>query len=70
MFLKNDNQRAISRKLRILNYAAEIGSVVKTCRHFDIGRASFYRWRTAYLEPGETSLIDKPSIPKWYANSV
>lgn len=44
----NDDQRAIRRKLRIMNYAAEIASVVKTCRHFNIGRASFYRWRAAY----------------------
>ncbi|GHA58623.1 hypothetical protein GCM10008927_25330 [Amylibacter ulvae] len=64
----NDDQRAIRRKLRILNYAAEFGSVVKTCRYFGIGRASFYRWRAAYLEHGEAGLIDKSPIPKWHAN--
>lgn len=64
----NTDQRAIRRKLRILNYADEIGSVVKTCRHFNIGRASFYRWRMAYQKHGEAGLINKPPIPKWHAN--
>ena len=63
-----ESERAIRRKLRILNYATEIGSVVKTCRYFGIGRASFYRWRTAYQKHGEKGLIDKPPIPKWHAN--
>ena len=38
-------------KLRILKYAEDIGSVVKTCRYFGVGRASFYRWKAADLHP-------------------
>jgi len=64
----NTDQREIRRKLRILRYTEEIGQVAKTCRYFGIGRASFYRWRKAYTERGETGLINAPPIPKWHAN--
>lgn len=62
------DQREIQRKLRILRYADEIGSVVKACRYFGVGRSSFYRWRQAYAERGEPGLINAPPIPKWHAN--
>jgi len=65
---KTKDQREIRRKLRILQYAEEIGHVTKTCRYFGIGRASFYRWRKAYAERGEAGLINAPPIPKWHAN--
>ena len=65
--MKKD-QREIQRKLRILQYADEIGSVVKACRYFGVGRSSFYRWRQAYAERGEVGLINAPPIPKWHAN--
>lgn len=35
------DQREIRCKLRILQYANEIGSVVKTCLYFGVGRSSF-----------------------------
>jgi transposase InsO family protein len=62
------DQREIQRKLRILRYAEEIGHVAKTCRHFGIGRTSFYRWRKGYAERGEAGLINAPPIPKRHAN--
>ena len=34
-------RREVSQKLRILKHAEEIGDVIKTCRYFGIGRASF-----------------------------
>lgn len=64
----NKDQREIQRKLRILRYADETGSVVKACRYFGVGRSSFYRWRQAYAERGEAGLINAPPIPKWHAN--
>lgn len=42
MFMNKD-QREVQRKFRMLRYADEIGHVVKTCRYFEIGRASSYR---------------------------
>ena len=64
----NKDQREIQRKLRILKHAEDIGSVVKTCRYFGIGRSSFYRWREVYAKHGETGLINRPSIPKQHYN--
>ncbi len=46
----------------------DIGSVVKTCRYFGIGRSSFYRWREVYAKHGETGLINRPSIPIQHYN--
>ncbi len=57
-------RREASHKLGVLKYAEEIGSVVKACRYFGVGRASFYRWKTAYERFGEAGLVDVPSTPK------
>ena len=50
---KDDRQctkfrRDVDHKLRVLRHADQIGDVGKACRYFGVGRASFYRWRTAY----------------------
>lgn len=64
----NKDQRDIKRKLRILQHATQVGSVVKTCRYFGIGRSTFYKWRDAYKKHGDAGLINKPSIPKRHYN--
>ncbi|MBD3609593.1 MAG: helix-turn-helix domain-containing protein [Gammaproteobacteria bacterium] len=51
-------QKDISRKLRILNHAKEIGNVSKTCRYFGIFHEAFYKWKRAYEAHGEIALID------------
>ena len=66
----NKEKREIQRKLRILNHAEDIGSVVKTCRYFGIDRSSFYRWREVYTEQGEAGLINRPSILKQHYNRM
>ena len=58
------SQRDITRKLKVLNYALTHKNVTKTCRHFSIGRATFYRWKTAYLVKGELGLIDSRPCPE------
>ena len=58
------SQRDITRKLKVLNYALTHKNVAKTCRHFSIGRATFYRWKTAYLVKGELGLIDSRPCPE------
>jgi transposase-like protein len=40
-------QRDISRKLRILNHAKETRNISKTCRYFGVSREIFYRWKRA-----------------------
>ena len=56
--------REIQRRLRILKYAEETGHVGRTCRYFGIGRASFYRWKSAFEKHGESGLARKKPIPK------
>ena len=45
-------RRDVDHKLRVLQHADKIGDVGKACRYFGVGRASFYRWRTAYRQHG------------------
>ena len=61
-------ERDIQRKLRTLRHAEQIGDVTKTCRYFGIGRASFYRWLTAFQRQGESGLANRKTIPKNPAN--
>lgn len=65
-----NDQREIQRKLRILRHAETIGSVAKTCRYFGIGRASFYRWKTAYRERGAAGLVNGRSVPHRHPNKT
>lgn len=60
--------RDIQRKLRILNHAEQIGDVSKACRYFGVGRASFYRWKTAFQRQGEGGLVNRKTAPKNPAN--
>ncbi len=56
--------RDVQRKIKVLRHAEQTGCVAKTCRYFGIGRASFYRWRSAHLKFGEAGLINAKPIPK------
>ena len=58
-------QRDIKRKLRVLEYAEEVG-ITKACRHFRVARQSCYRWKGALAEKGEAGLA---TIPRWTSNS-
>ena len=57
-------QRDIRRKLRVFEYAQEVGNVSKACRHFGISRESYYRWKRALAEKGEAGLINSKPCPK------
>ena len=63
-------ERGIQRKRKVLLHAEQTGHVAKTCRYFGIGRASFYRWKSAYRECGEAGLINAKPIPKNPANQT
>jgi hypothetical protein len=62
--MTKDDERKVQRKLRILQHAEKIGHVAKTYRYFAIGRASFYRWESAYDRNGEDGLVNAKTIPK------
>ena len=44
----NKAQQDIRRKKRVLEHAARIGNVRKTCRYFGVARSGFYVWKKAY----------------------
>jgi transposase len=46
------------------------GDVSRACRYFGIGRASFYRWKTAFQKQDEAGLANKKPIPKNPANQT
>ena len=59
----NKAQRDIRRKKRVLEHAARIGNVRKTCRYFGVARSGFYRWKKAYETDGDEGLINKKPCP-------
>jgi len=56
-------QRDISRKLRIFNYAKQIGNVTAACRYFGVSREIYYRWKLAYEKDGEQALVNSKPYP-------
>ena len=62
-------QHDIARKLKVLNYAIEIGNISKTCRYFGICRETFYKWKRAYEADGASALIDSKPCPAVQADA-
>ena len=62
------SRRDVDHKLRVLQHADKIGDVGKACQYFGVGRASFYRWRTAYRQHGPAGLENRKTAPKNPAN--
>ena len=57
-------QYDISRKLRVLNYAKQIGNVSQACRYFGISREIFYQSKRSYQQRGEAALINSKPCPQ------
>lgn len=57
-------QRDIKRKLKVLEYAQEVGNISKACRYFGISRQSFYQWKRALAEEGEQGLVNSKPCPE------
>jgi hypothetical protein len=57
-------QRDIRRKLRVLQYAADIGNIAKACRYFGISRETSYVWQRALAAHGEAGLVNKKPCPE------
>lgn len=53
----------IRRKLRILNYAKEIGYILKACASHGISRETYYQWKRAYEKDGEQVLVNSKPCP-------
>lgn len=58
----------VEHKPRILQHAEKIADVGNARRYFGVGRASFYRWRTAYRQRGLAGLENRKTTPKNPAN--
>ena len=59
----NKAQRDIRRKGRVLEHAARIGNVRKTCRYFGVARSGFYVWKKAYETHGDEGLVNQKPCP-------
>ncbi len=59
----NKAQRDIRRKKWVLEHAARIGNVRKTCRYFGVARSGFYVWKKAYETPGDEGLVTQKPCP-------
>lgn len=54
--MKKQNEQVVRHKIKIMDYAEEIGNVSKACRYYGISRDTFYRWRRDYAQQGEKGL--------------
>ena len=59
----NKAQRDIRRKKRVLEHAARIGNVRKTCGYFGVARSGFYVWKKAYETHGDEGLVTQKPCP-------
>ena len=51
------------RKTRVLEPAARIGNVRKTCRYFGVARSGFYVWKKASETHGDEGLVTQKPCP-------
>ncbi|WP_135081473.1 helix-turn-helix domain-containing protein [Terasakiella sp. SH-1] len=52
------DERVVKHKIKVLNYAVEIGNASKACRYFGISRDTFHRRKREYAKHGEKGLIN------------
>ena len=62
--LVTQRDREIRRKMRVLEYAASVGSASQACRYFGVGRATFYRWKDVLAKEGDAGLARKKPVAK------
>jgi transposase-like protein len=49
---KIQQRRVTTWRSKIIQHAAAIGNVARTCRRFGISRKTFYKWRQRFVEHG------------------
>lgn len=59
----NGLSKEARQRVKWFDYYNNCNSVAKTCRHFDISRKTFYKWRKVYDPTNLFSLEDRPTIP-------
>ena len=61
---KTEQIRITTWRSKVVQHAAAIGNVARTCRRFGISRKSFYKWRRRFTEHGDAGLLDRPRTPR------
>jgi transposase len=61
---KTEQLRVTTWRSKILQHAAAISNVARTCRRFGISRKTFYKWRQRFVEHGDAGLCDRPPTPR------
>ena len=61
---KTEQLRVTTWRSKVLQHAAALRNVARTCRRFGISRKSFYKWRRRFTEHGDAGLCDRPRTPR------
>ena len=61
---KAEQTRLTTWRSKVLQHAAAVGNVARTCRRFGISRKSFYKWKRRHAEHGDAGLCDRPRVPQ------
>lgn len=64
------DELALRRKLVVLDYARDCGSVTRACNEFEVPRSTFYEWKWAYDAHGRKGLVRKKPIPKSHPRAL
>ena len=63
------DELALRRKLIVLEYAKDRGSVTRACSEFEVPRSTFCEWKWVYEAHGRKGLVRKKPIPKSHPRS-
>jgi transposase len=61
---KTEQVRVATWRSKVLQHAAAIDNVARTCRRFGMSRKTFYKWRQRFVEHGDAGLCDRPRTPR------
>jgi transposase InsO family protein len=61
---------AVRRKLTVLDYVKAVGKVTEACRDLGIPRASYYRWRKAFVSAGREGLTRRRPIARRHPRQI
>lgn len=54
----------VEKRLKVIEFADQIGNISEACRTYGMNRSSFYEWKKRYDQFGIKGLKDLPSTPK------
>ena len=63
-------EKLAQKRLTLLQLAEKLRNVSEACLHHGVSRSQFYEYKMAFQEKGFEVLIDRPPIPKTFANET